>query len=113
MPDNENKQWFEQSEKDREKRRGRTGGKKPAGSSPKAPADPSRRKRAPERGTAPAGKRPNKPAQPSGRPNSAKRNPSAGPAVPPKDAPADKSHKDMLCSHIVELKASGCLPGKL
>ena len=95
MPDNENKQWFEQSEKDREKRRGRTGGKKPAGSSPKAPADPSRRKRAPERGTAPAGKRPNKPAQPSGRPNSAKRNPSAGPAVPPKDAPADKSHKDI------------------
>ena len=95
MSDNENKQWFEQSEKDREKRRGRTGGKKPAGSSPKAPADPSRRKRAPERGTAPAGKRPNKPAQPSGRPNSAKRNPSAGPAVPPKDAPADKSHKDI------------------
>ena len=99
MPDNENKQWFEQSEKDREKRKSRTGGKKPTGSSPKAPADPSRRKRAPERGTAPAGKRPNKPAQPSGRPNSAKRNPSAGPAVPPKDAPADKSHKDIKKTH--------------
>ena len=99
MPDNENKQWFEQSEKDRERRRSRTGGKKPADNTPKAPADPSRRKRQPERGTKPSGKRPPKPSQLSGRPNTAKRNPSAGPAVPPKDSPADKSrdksHKDL------------------
>jgi len=82
MSDNENKQWFEQSQQDRERRRSRTGGKKPANKAPKAPADPSRRKNQPERSTKPSGKRPPKPSQPS------KSNPAAGPAVPPKDAPS-------------------------
>lgn len=84
MSDNENKQWFEQSQQDRERRRSRTGGKKPANNAPKAPADPSRRKKQPERSTKPSGKRPPKPSQPS------KSNPTAGPAVPPKDAPSGK-----------------------
>lgn len=84
MSDNENKQWFEQSQQDRERRRSRTGGKKPANNAPKAPADYSRRKKQPERSTKPSGKRPPKPSQPS------KSNPTAGPAVPPKDAPSGK-----------------------
>lgn len=96
MSDNGNKQWFEQSDKDRERRRSRTGGKKPAGGSPKTPADPSRRKRAHEHGAAkPSGKRPPKPGQaaskrPAG-PNTKKDAPSAGSAVPPKASAPDKS----------------------
>lgn len=66
MSDNENKQWFEQSQQDRERRRSRTGGKKPANNAPKAPADPSRRTKQPERSTKPSGKRPPKP---SGKPH--------------------------------------------
>ena len=71
MSDNENRQWFEQSDKDRERRRSRTGGKKPASGAPKAPADEARKKRSAQRGQAPAGKHPPKPQQPKpGQPKS-------------------------------------------
>lgn len=65
MSDQDNKQWFEQRDQDKERRRSRTGGKKPASGAPKAPADPSRRKRDPNRTqAAPSGKRPPRPDQP-------------------------------------------------
>lgn len=71
MSDNENRQWFEQSDKDRERRRSRTGGKKPASGAPKAPADEARKKRSAQRVQAPAGKHPPKPQQPKpGQPKS-------------------------------------------
>lgn len=69
MSDNENKQWFEQSDKDRERRRSRTGGKKPASGAPKAPVDPARRKRKAQHTNAPDGKRPPKPQQPGANKN--------------------------------------------
>ena len=71
MSDNENRQWFEQSDKDRERRRSRTGGKKPASGAPKAPADEARKKRSAQRGHDPAGKHLPKPQQPKpGQPKS-------------------------------------------
>lgn len=69
MSDNENKQWFEQSDKDRERRRSRTGGKKPASGAPKAPVDPAHRKRKAQHTNAPDGKRPPKPQQPGANKN--------------------------------------------
>ena len=104
MSDNENKQWFEQSQQDRERRRSRTGGKKPASNAPKAPADPSRRKKAPERGDAPSGKpagkpsgkRPPKPSQPSGKSVQAKHpQPSKKPrqAKPSQKIPSSQAKK--------------------
>ena len=89
MPDNENKQWFEQSQQDRERRRSRTGGKKPANKAPKAPADPSRRKPQPERSAKPSGKRPPKPAAHPGKKTAA----GSTVPVPPKDAPSPKKPK--------------------
>ena len=67
MSDNE--KWFEQSDKDRERRRSRTGGKKPASGAPKAPVDPARRKRKAQHTNAPDGKRPPKPQQPGANKN--------------------------------------------
>ena len=55
MSDQDNKQWFEQRDQDKERRRSRTGGKKPANGAPKAPADPARRKRKPDHASAPDG----------------------------------------------------------
>ena len=89
MPDNENKQWFEQSQQDRERRRSRTGGKKPANKAPKAPADPSRRKPQPEHSAKPSGKRPPKPAAHPGKKTAA----GSTVPVPPKDAPSPKKPK--------------------
>ena len=89
MPDNENKQWFEQSQQDRERRRSRTGGKKPANKAPKTPADPSRRKPQPEHSAKPSGKRPPKPAAHPGKKTAA----GSTVPVPPKDAPSPKKPK--------------------
>ena len=62
MSDNENRQWFEQGDDLKDRRR--TGGKKPVSKGPKAPVDPSRKKRSAKRSTAPAGKKPQRPPQP-------------------------------------------------
>ena len=60
MSDNENRQWFERE--DGSDRR-RVGGKKHSTGAPKAPVDPSRKKRNAKRDTVPSGKRPPKPNQ--------------------------------------------------
>lgn len=69
MSDNENRQWFERE--DGSDRR-RVGGKKHSTGAPKAPVDPSRKKRNAKRDTVPSGKRPPKPNQP--KPNQSKAN---------------------------------------
>lgn len=73
MSDNENRQWFEQGDESKKKR---VGGKKPVSAEPKAPADPSRRRRKAKRSSVPAGKQPPRPNQNPGSKNA--------PAVPPK-----------------------------
>lgn len=100
MSDNENKQWFEQSQQDRERRRSRTGGKKPASGAPKAPADATRKKRQAQRGTAPAGKHPPKPGQPKGAQPAGKKDgqpkkgkPQSGKPNPDKKRPEGKKNE--------------------
>lgn len=100
MSDNENKQWFEQSQQDRERRRSRTGGKKPASGAPKAPADVTRKKRQAQRGTAPAGKHPPKPGQPKGAQPAGKKDgqpkkgkPQSGKPNPDKKRPEGKKNE--------------------
>ena len=68
MSDNENRQWFEQGG-DPDNRR-RVGGKKPHSAEPKAPADPSRKRRKAKKSNVPAGKQPPRPNR-----NPAKENP--------------------------------------
>lgn len=60
MSDNENRQWFEQGGDPKDKK---IGGKKPGPNGPKAPVDPSRKKRKAKRSAAPSGKQPPKPGQ--------------------------------------------------
>lgn len=59
MSDNENRQWFEQGEDP--KSRKKVGGKKPSTGAPKAPVDPSRKKRKAQRSPDNFGKRPSRP----------------------------------------------------
>ena len=85
MSDNENRQWFEQP--DGSDRR-RVGGKKHSTGAPKAPVDPSRKKRKAQRDTVPSGKRPPKPNQPKSnqpKPNSDSKGPQGKNPVPPKN----------------------------